>query len=288
MWNGTRDGEGGFVDYSNGQTNINTPKQVDITVRDIRGAERMPCFRDNGFQLYSHASSLTSQEFLNWTTPEGKQLIEERYFAECQEIVERVTGASIARPYSFRLRRMDAQPGPTNTDTFAKARSKQTSSLAITHIDYDDAATREQISEHFGEAADDILARHKRYAQINVWRPIGDQVEAWPLAIVDTSGVKEGWRYDTHIAGVDAINNPRVTLRGNKARDFILKHDPAYTYHYASGMNPDEVLVFSSGDSNPAKVRPHGAFWDNQSPKDKPILRNSIEVRVWALFEADD
>lgn len=58
----------------------------------------------------------------------------------------------------------------------------------------------------------------------------------------------------------------------------------SYKYHYASALDVNEALVFSSFDSDITKVIPHGAFWDESSLEDAPI-RRSIEVRCWVVFE---
>lgn len=83
---------------------------------------------------------------------------------------------------------------------------------------------------------------------------------------------------------VKPLNDPRVAIRGAKAQDSVLKDDPNYIYHYASNMTRQEVFVFSSGDSDPSKVVPHGAFWDDSTADDAP-LRRSIEIRAWVFFE---
>ncbi|KUJ14129.1 uncharacterized protein LY89DRAFT_686664 [Mollisia scopiformis] len=36
LWNGTNDGEHGYLDYATGETNVNRPKEYEIEAHDIR------------------------------------------------------------------------------------------------------------------------------------------------------------------------------------------------------------------------------------------------------------
>lgn len=285
MWNGTKDGEGAYVDYSNGKTNVNEPKRVDIVAHDIRTLEEKPSLAKDGYQLLDSASTLTQDELLDGTTPEGRKVIEHQYYAECKRIIEEITGSKIVVPYIFRIRQNGAHPRDFGTSSVASSKMT-TSSLPIAHVDRDRVTLQHGIEEAFGERAEELMRTHKRFAQINVWRSIDDSVKKWPLVFINHSGVA-GWDYDTHMANVLPINDPRVAIRGAKAQDSVLKDDPSYKYYYASDMSRDEVFVFSSGDSDPRRVVPHGAFWDNNTVEDAPT-RRSIEVRAWVFFEDDD
>lgn len=282
MWNGTKDGEGAYVDYSNGKTNVNEPKRVDVVAHDIRTLEEQPTLAKDGYELFGHSSTLTPDELLAGNTPEGRKVIEDQYYAECKKIIENITGSKIVVPYIFRIRQNGAHPRDFSAGTVTN--SKMTSSsLPIAHVDRDRVTLGHGIQEAFGEKAEELIRTHKRFAQINVWRTLDETVKSWPLLFINHSDVA-GWDYETHMANVLPINDPRVAIRGAKSQDSVLKDDPAYKYHYASAMTRDEVFVFSSGDSDPSRVVPHGAFWDDSTADDAP-MRRSIEVRSWVFFE---
>lgn len=285
MWAGTKDGKDAYVDYSNGQTNVNEPKRVNIVAHDIRTLSEQPTLAKDGYELLDHSSGLSHEELLAGNTPEGRKVIEDKYYAECKKIIQDITGSSIVVPYIFRIRQNGSHPRDFGTSSVAS--SKMTSSsLPIAHVDRDRLTLVHGIQEAFGEErAAELMRTHKRFAQINVWRPIDETVRSWPLVFINHSKV-EGWDYDTHMATVLPKNDPRVAIRGAKAQDSVLKDDPAYVYHYASDMTRQEIYVFSSGDSDPKRVVPHGAFWDDSTMDNAPI-RRSIEVRSWVFFDEE-
>ncbi|KAH7325057.1 hypothetical protein B0I35DRAFT_476254 [Stachybotrys elegans] len=282
MWNGTKDGERGYVDYSSGKTNVNEPMRVNIVAHNMRTMETKPTLGGHGYELASEPSSLSTEEMLAGNTPEGRKVIEERYYAECKAIIQKMTGCKIVVPYVFRIRQNGTNPKEFGSKSVTNS-SMTAKSLPIAHVDRDRMTLEDGIREAFGDEAPALMAQHKRWAQINVWRGIDSSVQKWPLVFINHSQVA-GWDYDTHMETVLPINDPRVAIRGHKAQDCVLKHDPGYEYHYASDMTRDEVLVFSSGDSDPAKVVPHGAFWDDMTAEDAPT-RRSLEVRSWVFFE---
>ncbi|KFA73023.1 hypothetical protein S40288_03277 [Stachybotrys chartarum IBT 40288] len=282
MWNGTKDGARAYVDYANGSTNVNEPKKVTITAHNMRTMETKPSLGAQGYELTDHPTALTPEELLAGNTPEGRKVIEDKYYAECKAVIQRLTGSSIVVPYIFRIRQNGTNPSEFGTKSVADA-GMTAKSLPIAHVDRDRETLSDGIREAFGEDAPELMRRHGRFAQINVWRGIDDRVQKWPLVFINHAQV-QGWDYETHMETVLPINDPRVAIRGQKSQDCVLKDDPGYQYHYASDMTRDEVLVFSSGDSDPTRVVPHGAFWDDSTSEDAPT-RRSIEVRAWVFFE---
>jgi len=278
MWNGTTDGtEEGFVDWSTGKTNVNNPREVEIEVADIRTLNPQPTYASHGYELVGHKSGLTAEQFLAGATPEGKAYIEDVYFKEVAELVKKITGSNDVTPYVHRVRQNNMRPGTFSTEKLSHT------ALPVAHVDRDDVTGENGMRELLKERGEELLKRGVRYAQVNVWRTIGEPIQRWPLCFVNHSAVPD-WTYKTHMARVYPQNDPRVQIRGEKSHDSVLKHDPNYKYHYASALDVDEALVFSSFDSETSKVIPHGAFWDNSSLDDAPT-RRSIEVRCWVVFD---
>ncbi|KAI1331901.1 hypothetical protein F5Y16DRAFT_395190 [Xylariaceae sp. FL0255] len=279
MWNGTNDGhEDGYVDWSSGKTNINNPQEVDITVQDIRTANPEPMFETEGYGLVNHETSLTPEQFLAGNTPEGKKYIEDVYFKECAELIKEVTGSNDVLPYAFRVREQNMRPGQFSTKSLSS-----TVALPLAHVDRDDVTGEKSMHTLLGGRAKEVLKNGSRYAQVNVWRGIGEPIARWPLCFVNKSQIPD-WKYKTHTARVFPKNDPRVAHRGEKLYDSVLKYDPRYEYHYVSSLDVNEAVVFSSFDSDVSKVTPHGAFWDESTAEDAPI-RRSIEVRCWVVFD---
>lgn len=222
-------------------------------------------------------------------------MIEDVYFKEVAELVKKVTGSQDVLPYVFRIRQNNMRPGTFSTEKLSHT------ALPVAHVDRDNVTGENGMRELLADRAEELLKKGVRYAQVNVWRTIGEPVQRWPLCFVNHRSVPN-WHYTTHMARVFPENDPRVAIRGEKTHDSVLKHDPkyvavsapirnrpadfrySYKYHYASALDVNETLVFSSFDSDITKVIPHGAFWDESSQEDAPT-RRSIEVRCWVVFE---
>ncbi|RYP49507.1 hypothetical protein DL768_004810 [Monosporascus sp. mg162] len=286
VWNGTNDGEEGYIDYGTGTANVNDPKEVEVELFDIRSMEEAdkPTFKKVGYEFATHKTELTTEQLMaGLHTEDGKRYIEDVYFKETAEIIQKHTDGAIVVPYTFRVRENTlVRPAEFAAKNLAK-KGIANAVLPVAHVGRDMETAPPRLRDIFGDKTDELVAKYKRYASINVWRPIGDTVKRWPLCMINHEGIPD-WNYDTHCARVYPRNDPRVSIRGAKSHDLILKWDPRYVCHYASDMTPDDVFIFSSFDSDQSKVAPHAAFWDNSTPDDAPI-RRSIEVRTWVFFE---
>lgn len=122
----------------------------------------------------------------------------------------------------------------------------------------------------------------KHWGIVNVWRPVGDVVRQWPLALVDSRTV---------IYGRDT--SPIYTLNNYKTHFTALKPQSHFKFYYVSNLAPDEALLFVDYDSAHAEDTgeersvvgmAHGAFEDHGAPEQYP-RRRSIEVRSLVLYD---
>jgi len=285
MWNGTRDGKDGVVDYKNGksyaETNVNLPRDVTITVQDMRYLHPSPSLMANGYQLVSSPSSLSEQDFEQAYSDDGKEVIEGAYFKEVENLVKEMTGSDLVFTHSFQTRNEQAK-----IRDFLKDAIDQPGPRPVAHVDRDVTNAIVSLQCAIGkEKTDALLKEHKRWAQINVWRPIGRKAEKWPLLFANHDSIPD-WDYDTHMARIYSVNDPRIADRGGKSYNCVLKDDARYIYHFASEVSPAEALVFCSFHSDPKMVLPHGAFWDNNTPDDAPP-RRSLDVRSFVFFKEE-
>lgn len=110
--------------------------------------------------------------------------------------------------------------------TFSTEKLSHTA-LPVAHVDRDDVTGENGMRELLRDRADELLKKGARYAQVNVWRTIGEPIQRWPLCFVNHRSVPD-WTYATHMARVFPENDPRVAIRGEKSHDSVLKHDPKY------------------------------------------------------------
>ncbi|KAK0644667.1 hypothetical protein B0T16DRAFT_418061 [Cercophora newfieldiana] len=144
------------------------------------------------------------------------------------------------------------------------------------HIDQSPRGAVNRVKYHMGVRAPELLSK-KRYRIINIWRPLHNTVENFPLAVCDGASVPK-----EKLLSVDHV---RKTYVGESLYPLEC---PEYRWYYLNRQTSDEVLLFKTYDSDPtarAKCCPHTSFEQSGvRPGAKP--RESIEVR--ALVFTDD
>ena len=140
------------------------------------------------------------------------------------------------------------------------------------------------------------LAGNRRWAFINVWRPISTKpVQEKPLACCDAASVSDESLLTFQIHYADRIGE-----------NYFAIHEAAHDWYYFPQMTRDEVLLLLQWDSEGDFARAaqkgtkakseaasprggratfslHSAFADPSSPPDAPS-RESIEVRCVVIF----
>lgn len=282
MFDGTTDGKEAFLDPSTGAHNLKPKKVHHIVVHDIRTQQPQPSLVKDGYGVMAHSTSLTEQEFMGYTTPEGKQLIRDKYWPELRDLVQKQMGASQVIPWHFSVR--NQTPGYHPDEVFFM-RTGISQPAATIHVDNDHTTALDHMRREVGATeTEELVSKYKRWAIINVWRPVGNPVSVWPLLVVDHRAIPD-WNFKENVAKVHRSNDPKYY----KAYDNFLKYHPDYVYRYASNLTPEEVIMFRDYDSRTDRMRgtPHGGFQDDNSPADAPP-RRSIEVRLFAFFDDDE
>lgn len=213
-----------------------------------------------GFQFATAPSSFRSFA--------DRDAIEEGYYAEAERVVAELTGASDVIVFDHTVRRRT--PG-NSRGTSTTPRSP----VHRVHVDFTAASGPRRAREILGDADQELL--NKRFAVINVWRPIRGPLQDSPLAVSDAQSVA----FDDLVA-TDLVYPDRV------GEFYTVKFRPSHRWFYAPRMTPDEVLLlkcFDSEESGVARFAPHTAFADPTAPADA-LPRESIEVRTLAFFDA--
>lgn len=115
----------------------------------------------------------------------------------------------------------------------------------------------------------------RRFAIVQVWRPIRHPVETFPLALCDAAT----------LAAKDLVVSER-RYPGRVGQTYAITYNPDHRWYWFPRMRRDEALVFKVYDSakdGRARWTPHTAFDDPTSPPHaRP--RESIEIRTLAFF----
>jgi hypothetical protein len=123
-----------------------------------------------------------------------------------------------------------------------------------------------------GAEAEALLGR--RFAVINVWKPIRGPVETAPLAVCDARSIRLEDLVPTDLLYPDRTGEV-----------YSLTFHPGHRWFYFPRMRSDEVMMLKCYDSDRSLARftAHSSFDDPTSPPDAPP-RQSIEVRTLAFF----
>jgi hypothetical protein len=146
------------------------------------------------------------------------------------------------------------------------------------HVDISDATAA--VFAHRAAPEGRALAR---FAHFNVWRAISAPPQDVPLAVCDARSIRAD---DLILADAvfDAPGKSEWSFEG-----VVVAHDPAHRWHWFPDMTRDEVLIFKTHDSDPARAHcvPHVAF-NNPFASSQAPPRASIEMRAIALWFAHD
>ena len=186
------------------------------------------------------------------------------YYPECEALIKRVSGAKRVVVFDHTLRTASDQQ---------RESQKIRDVVSRVHNDYTEWSGPQRVRTFLPNEADELLGR--RFAIIQVWRPIRRPVESWPLAIADAQSISPENLVVTERRYPDRIG-----------QTYAITYNPAHRWYWFPRMRPDEALVFKVYDSQ-KEGRPrwtaHTAFEDPTTPADaRP--RESIEIRTLAFF----
>jgi hypothetical protein len=234
---------------------------VTVPVEDARGRSDQDAAREFG----QHPSGFDLLEFE--TTVENflePGQIEAVYEAEVIEFLQRSTGAYRVHLFDHTVRASDPE-----LRELKNVREPAT----LVHNDYTSHSGFVCLRENLGEDAESLAAG--RFQIVNIWRPLSDPVEDYPLALVDSRSLTREQLVDTERRSPTHVGEIQLAL-----------HDPQQRWFYFSAMRPPEVLLFKTFDSIDGGTHPcsiHTAIHlEDAAPDAKP--RESIETRAFVFF----
>lgn len=236
--------------------NVVSVEVADARERDDADASREFGQHPSGFDLLEFETRVG--DFLD----QGQ--IESVYEAEIVEFLKRVTGAYRVHIFDHTVRASDAE---------LREQKNVREPATLVHNDYTSNSGFVCLREQLGDEADE-LARG-RFQIINVWRPLTDPVEDYPLALVDARSL-----------GVDQLVDTERRAPNHTGEIQLALHDPQQNWFYYSAMRPNEVLLFKTFDSIDGGRQPcsiHTAIHLADAPADaKP--RESVETRAFVFY----
>ncbi|MGH7906297.1 MAG: CmcJ/NvfI family oxidoreductase [Candidatus Binataceae bacterium] len=222
-----------------------------LPVYDGRPIARELTLDTQGFAMRRHEVAIN--DFYD------SQEVKNTYYPEIERLVMEFTGAKKVVVFDHNLRsgRKSGEPGIKEP-------------VRYVHNDYTVKSGPQRVRDLL--SPDEAEARlQRRFAMINVWRPIAGPVLEAPLGVCDARSIAPRDFMPTDLKYRDRIGEI-----------YSFAFNPAHRWFYFPHMQPDEALFlkcFDSADDGRAKFTAHSAFEDPATPPDAPP-RESIEART--------
>lgn len=249
-----------YIDWPEMEHNAVPPQyqQHDMAVRDGRPLRDTFRLDTHGFVFTDHRTKVR-----DFTDEQERKRV---YGPEVEALIKRCSGASEVIVFDHTIRVGD--------EAMQKAMNVRPTVHGV-HNDYTERSAPRRLRDIVGDAeAERRLG--KRWAIIQVWRPIRGTVLAEPLGICDGRSIpRQGF-----------IRVER-RYKDRTGEVYHIAHHPAHQWYYFPRMERDEALVFKVFDSDagqPSRFTAHSAFDDPGTPAGAPP-RESIETRTFAFFD---
>jgi hypothetical protein len=192
-----------------------------VRIHDMRPvATRMSLDRE-GFALINHRSAVADFG--------DEAQLRRIYYPEAERLVAKATGGVRVVIFDHTLRRRvggkaDREPGvPRQPSTRI-------------HGDYSIKSGPQRVRDLMGAEAETLLKR--RFAIVNVWRPIRGPLRDAPLALCDAQSVADG-----DLVAADLVYRDRT------GENYLMTYRPTHQWYYVPEMRTDEVLLLKCYDS---------------------------------------
>ena len=247
----TQAGGGGAADQRGGTLD---PRRVIIHNGRPHGAEFQ--LEREGFRFLRHDTKVA--DFFD------EAEVRRVYYPEMEALVKAQSGAARVVVFDHTLR---------TGDEAERERRKIREVVPRVHNDYTEWSAPQRVRDLLPDEAEALLAR--RFAIVQVWRPIRLPVESFPLAICDARTVA----FEDFVIAERRYPN-RV------GQTYAITYNPNHKWFYFPHMRRDEAIVFKVFDTlkdGRARWTAHTAFEDPTAPPNaRP--RESIEIRTLAFF----
>src|SRR5258706_793042 len=143
------------------------------------------------------------------------------YYPEMEALIKKESGASRVVIFDHTLR---------TDDKNWREENKIREVVRRVHNDYTEWSAPQRVRDIMGDKAEDLLTR--RFAIVQVWRPIRHPVESWPLAIADARS----------LAPEDMV----VTERRYQKRigqTYAITYNPDHRWDWFPPVTPDEAVA---------------------------------------------
>jgi hypothetical protein len=249
-----------YIDWPEMEQNAVPPEYElhEMVVRNGRPLRDTFKFDIHGFVFVDHPTKV--KDFAD--EAERKRV----YEPEVQALIKKHSSASEVIVFDHTIR---------ITDDESQRISGARPTVKGVHNDYTEKSAPTRLREIVGDAEAERRMK-KRWAIVQMWRPIRGPVVIDPLGICDGRSIPQ--------KGFIRVER-RYKYRTGEV--YHIAYDPMHAWFYFPLMERDEALVFKVFDSDVSKLSrftAHSAFDDPATPAGAPP-RESIETRTFAFFD---
>ena len=235
-------------------------KQHAVTIRDGRPLRGEFNLEEHGFEFIDHETAV--EDFFD------ADQLRSVYYPEIEQLVKDRTGAARVLIFDHTLRSGDEA---TRQEKLVREPVKSV------HNDYTEWSAPQRVRDLLpADEAEALLER--RFAIVQVWRPIRHPIQSDPLAICDARSIAPG-----DLIAAERRYPDRV------GETYRISYNPDHRWFYFPNMRRNEALVFKVYDSEKdgrARFTAHTSFDDPTSPPDAP-RRESIEMRLLVFYDGE-
>jgi len=230
------------------------PRKVVIHNGRMRAGEF--AIEREGFRFVRHDTKMT--DFFD------EDEVRRVYYREMEALVKAESGAVRVVVFDHTLR---------TADDAVRAQRQIREVVPRVHNDYTEWSGPQRVRDLLPDEVEQLLRR--RFAIVQVWRPIRHPVESFPLAICDARSVSDD----------DLVVSER-RYPNRIGQTYAITYNPRHKWFWFPRMRREEAIVFKVFDSlkdGRARWTVHTAFDDPTSPPNAHP-RESIEIRTLAFF----
>jgi hypothetical protein len=233
-------------------------REVEMQVRNGRPLKATFELDTHGFVFADHATQV--RDF----TDEAERA--RVYDAEVQALIKKHSGAAEVLVFDHTIRIGDEQ---------AQKAVNARPPVKGVHNDYTEQSAPRRLRDIVGDEEAERRFR-KRWAIIQVWRPIRGPALVDPLGICDGRSIPQ--------QGFILVQRRYKDRTGEV---YHIAYNPAHEWFHFPQMQRHEALVFKVFDTDPnvaTRFTAHSAFVDPNTPRNAPP-RESIETRYFAFWD---
>lgn len=202
---------------------------------------------------------------------EDESLVSSQFYPDVVSFLKQTLGAKSVLVFDHTIRTQ----GNANKKLTQESNTSQRAPVMLVHCDYTAESGPVRAKQLLKNNANAHELLNRRYAFINVWKPVRNKVLERPLAMCDVQSCRDEDFFKLHLR-----------YRDRDGENYVMRWREGQKWWYFPGMGTDEVILLKTFDSEVdgrARFVGHSAFEDPETEEGAP-RRESVEIRTICFF----